>query len=342
MGQAAQPVRILGARGLSHAGRVAAAVPLADGAGGGGAAARAAGARSRPRSAATSTRCWPRSSGAGRSPAATSRRRASASPAGGSGRRARRALEWLFSAGLITTKTRRGFERVYDLTERVIPRAILDAPTPTRGGCRARAGADRRAGDGRRHRRRPAPTTSACCRPRRGRAVGRAGRGRRAGAGEGGGLGASRPTSPPAPSCRGSATGASLLSPFDNLIWRRERTERMFDVALPHRDLHAGRPARARLLRLPFLLGERIAARVDLKADRAAGVLLVQAAHLEPGADEAATAPALAAELRPAAAWLGLPGVAVRRKRGDLATGLEARAWLMPISRHRPACPGGP
>ena len=73
---------------------------------------------------------------------------------------------------------------------------------------------------------------------------------------------------------------------------------------------------------LLFLLGERIAARVDLKADRKAGQLLVQAAHLEPGADEAETAAALADELRSAAAWQGLGEVVVAKK-GGLSTALS-------------------
>jgi uncharacterized protein YcaQ len=72
----------------------------------------------------------------------------------------------------------------------------------------------------------------------------------------------------------------------------------------------------------PFLLGEQIAARVDLKADRAAGLLRVQAAHLEPGADEGEVAAALAAELRTAADWLRLSDVAVAG-RGDLAADLR-------------------
>jgi uncharacterized protein len=73
---------------------------------------------------------------------------------------------------------------------------------------------------------------------------------------------------------------------------------------------------------LLFLLGERIAARVDLKADRQTGKLLVQAAHLEPSANEAETTAALAAELRSAAAWQGLGEVVVVKK-GGLSTALS-------------------
>jgi uncharacterized protein YcaQ len=73
---------------------------------------------------------------------------------------------------------------------------------------------------------------------------------------------------------------------------------------------------------LPFLQGEAITARVDLKADRKAGLLRVLSAHGEPKANSA-TASALAAELRLMAAWLGLAGVAVAAS-GDLASALAA------------------
>jgi uncharacterized protein YcaQ len=75
---------------------------------------------------------------------------------------------------------------------------------------------------------------------------------------------------------------------------------------------------------LPFLLGETFAARVDLKADRKAGVLQVPSAWIEPAADEGGTAEALAAELHRLAGWLGLSAVAAPQG-GDLAGSL-ARA----------------
>jgi uncharacterized protein YcaQ len=75
---------------------------------------------------------------------------------------------------------------------------------------------------------------------------------------------------------------------------------------------------------LPFLLGELIAARVDLKADRKGRRLLVQAAHLEPGADAGVVAPSLAAELARLATWLDLGEVVITRK-GNLAGALRRK-----------------
>ncbi|WP_432509228.1 winged helix-turn-helix domain-containing protein [Kineococcus auxinigenes] len=115
----------------------------------------------------------------------------------------------------------------------------------------------------------------------------------------------------------------ALLTPFDPLVWHRPRTEELFGVAL-RLEFYVPRERRVHGYNvLPFLLGERIAARVDLKADRAApgGVLRVPAAWGEPGAPPG-TAQELAAELGDLARWLGLSSVAVAG-RGDLAEALS-------------------
>jgi hypothetical protein len=118
------------------------------------------------------------------------------------------------------------------------------------------------------------------------------------------------------------ATATALLSPFDNLIWFRERTERLFGLRY---RIEIYTPAEKRThgyYVLPFLEGEALTARVDLKSDRKAGVLIVQHAHAEPGATEE-TPHRLAAELRLMSGWLGLGEVRVE-PRGDLAERLAA------------------
>ncbi len=233
----------------------------------------------------------------------------------------KRALEWLFWAGLITTKTRRGFERVYDLTERVIPRSICDVPTPTEAEAHrallriaARAMGVATEGDLRDYFRMPLAET-------------RARVAEMVEAGELTAVTVQGWTKPAylAPGVRvpRRAHVQSLLSPFDNLIWRRERTERLFGARI---RLEIYTPAHKRehgYYVLPLLMGETIAGRVDLKADRQAGLLRAQAAHLEPGAPAAEAAAALARELTLMAGWLGLGGVTVAQ-RGDLAAMLQS------------------
>ncbi len=233
---------------------------------------------------------------------------------------AKRATECLFWAGELTTATRRGtFERVYDLPERVLPKAIWSAPTPSREEAH-RVLLSRIAA------RAMGVATERDLRDyfRMGLADARRGVAQLVEAGdlipvEVQGWDQPAYLAPDARRPRKISANA-LLSPFDNLIWFRERAERLFDVRI---RLEIYTPAHKRThgyYVLPFLQGEAITARVDLKADRKAGLLMVLSAHREPGAN-AATAAALAVELRLMATWLGLAGVAVAPS-GDLAPAL--------------------
>jgi uncharacterized protein len=237
--------------------------------------------------------------------------------------RGKRALEYLFWSGAITARRRPSdFARVYDLTERVIPARVLALPEPSEDEARKELlrMAARSLG---------VATLQELCDyhrlnvPRSRRLV--------AELAEEGDLlpvrvrGWDRPAwlHPEARIPR-RAAARTLLSPFDSLVWERGRTERIFGFRY---RIEIYTPAARRVhgyYVLPFLLGDRLAARVDLKADRGAGALRVQSAWAEPGGDERATAGALAAELAELAAWLGLERVHVV-DRGDLAPAL-ARA----------------
>ena len=230
------------------------------------------------------------------------------------------ALEALFDQGLVTTATRQGFERIYDIPERVIPAAILDLPTPSEADAiRALLDLSGRAlgvgteFDLRDYFRLPVADTK--------RAL--------AELVEAGRL---LPVSVAGwkhqtylhceAKLARKAGGTALVSPFDPLVWERARAERLFDF---HYRIEIYTPAPKRRFGyyvLPFLMGERIVGRVCLKADRQAGVLRANAAHFEAHADPAETAPALAGELRLMARWLGLSHVAAG-PRGNLARALR-------------------
>jgi uncharacterized protein YcaQ len=233
---------------------------------------------------------------------------------------AKTALEYLFYVGRITTGARRNFERLYDLPERVIPQPILDLPTPDEATAQrallllaARLHGIGTLGDLADYFRIKNPVA----RPRIAELV------------EDGRLEEVevRGWAQPAYTLPGvivprRMAGSALLVPFDPLIWQRDRTERLFGFRY-RIEIYVPAPKRVHgYYVLPFLLGDSLVARVDLKADRAAGILRVQSAWAEPGAP-GHTAEALGRELSLMAQWLGMDAIVVE-PRGDLAPTLAA------------------
>ncbi|HWD85201.1 MAG TPA: crosslink repair DNA glycosylase YcaQ family protein [Solirubrobacteraceae bacterium] len=233
----------------------------------------------------------------------------------------KRVLEYLFFTGRVTAAGRVNFERLYDLPERVLPADVLAAPTPDEADAQreliriaARAlgvAAEPDLGD---YFRLP-------------RAASKARVAELAGAGE------LRPVQ--VEGWRGPGyvwhaarlprrlEARALLSPFDPLVWNRDRALRLFGF---HYRIEIYTPAPQRVFGyyvLPFLLGDRLVARVDLKSDRQAGSLRVRGAYAEADADHGRVASELAEELRLVAGWLGLQDVVVE-DRGDLARQLRA------------------
>ena len=230
------------------------------------------------------------------------------------------ALEWLFATGRLAASRRGNFTRVYDLAERVIPPQVLAAPAPeTRDAQRellrlaARAHGIGDAADLADYYRIRMPQA----RPLLQELVE-----------EGELLEATvEGWSRPAYLHRDARTprridANALLSPFDSLIWFRERTERLFgfryriEIYVPEPERQYGYYV------FPFLTGDTLAARVDLKADRSSGALLVRGAYLEEDCEAGAVAGELATDLKAMVAWLELDEVIVGR-RGNLASPLR-------------------
>jgi uncharacterized protein YcaQ len=229
------------------------------------------------------------------------------------------ALEYLFYGGQVSAACRINFERLYDLTERVLPAELLAAPTL------AEPDAQRELV------RIAARALGVATEPDLGdyfRLPRAASKARVAELVESGellpvvvdGWPAAAYLWPDARRPR-RVQARALLSPFDSLIFFRQRTERIFGFRY---RIEIYTPAARRVhgyYVLPFLLGESLVARVDLKSDRQAGVLRVQGVFAEPGVDRAQVAAELAAELSLVADWLALDRVEVAPN-GDLAAEL--------------------
>ena len=233
----------------------------------------------------------------------------------------KRALEHLFRTGEVAaTRRASDFARVYDLAERVVPAAALDAPTPTEHDARKEllelAASYHGVGT--------AADLADYHRLAHTRAL-------LAELVEEGRLEPVRVEGWPQPAYRHPGArlprrirARALLSPFDPVVWFRDRAERLFDFRY---RIEIYTPAERRVhgyYVLPFLLGDDLVARVDLKADRPARRILVRGAFAESGVDHDEVAIELADELATMAEWLDLTAGVVVEANGDLAPALGA------------------
>ena len=237
------------------------------------------------------------------------------------------ALEYLFWAGRITAHSRRGFERCYDLTERVVPHSVLALPTPCEEDAMrellkisARALGVAAEADLRDYFRLPAAESRKLI----------------AELAEQGDIEAVTVEGWPKPAYMfpdaelpRRIRGTALLTPFDPIVWERRRTERLFNF---HYRIEIYTPAPRRRYGyyvLPFLLNESLAARVDLKADRSSSTLRVLGAFGEASADIPLVTHELHRELLRYAHWLSLDRLVIS-DHGDLARPLIAEAGVSP------------
>ena len=237
------------------------------------------------------------------------------------------ALEWLFAAGEVTVASRRGFERLYDLPDRVLPSATLNQPEPDEPAAQrqlllhaARALGVATEQDLRDYFR--MDTTDTRLRLGELAEIGELQQvqveGWRHTAWCPGELKVPRGLKPTA-----------LLSPFDSLIWARERTERLFGFRY---RLELYTPAAKRVYGyyvLPFLYAGQLVGRVDLRAERAHGRLAVHAVHEEAAGMSTEALLALGQQLRTLADWLGLERIQLNCRRPEAQRLRAGAAGLM-------------
>lgn len=234
--------------------------------------------------------------------------------------RGKQALEYLFWTGRLCATRLPNFERVYDVPERMLPAEVLAAPTPSEDDAKRELlrMASRSLG--------VATHADLCDYYRLNVPKSRPLVQDLVDAGE---LEPVRVEGwkdlaylhPDAAKPR-RVTASTLLSPFDSLVWFRPRTERLFDFEY-RIEIYTPAPKRVYgYYVLPYLLGEDLVARVDVKADRKTRTLLVPGAFAELGHPPAAVAEPLATELQAFAEWLGLDRVSLGR-RGDLTEPLR-------------------
>ena len=264
-------------------------------------------------------------------------------------------LEHLYDCGLVAIAGRRGFERLYDITARVIPQAALDAPAPPREEAikqliclAAKACGVGTLGDltgyfkldDWRDRMPAGPRWTHAKGPAR-RPAAPVARRLVAELAEEGRLLAARVEGwkeqaylHPQARVPGAVEARTFVTPFDSLVWERSRVERLFGMKYA---IEMYTPAPKRIYGYyvcPFLLGDTLVARCDLKADRARKVLMVQSAFLEPGQNARRVVAGLAGELRHMQAWLELDRIEVS-ERGDLAAMLARSVRPAPRRRSR-------
>jgi uncharacterized protein YcaQ len=248
-------------------------------------------------------------------------------------------LEHLYDCGLVSIAGRRGFERLYDISERVIPQVALDAPVPPREEAMKQliclAAKAYGVGtlsditgyfhiDGWRDRLPPGPrwiwpesSDSRRARPMAKRLVSELVESGLLVTAHVEGWKELAYLHPEAQVPRSVETRA-LVTPFDSLVWERKRIERLFGMKYTI-EMYVPPPKRVYgYYVFPFLLGEALVARCDLKADRTRKLLMVQSAFLETGQNAQRVVPELLGELHRMREWLELDRIEVS-ERGDLA-----------------------